>query len=67
MKIDYSIAYKESFGSVTDLTAHHQWDVFVSAFNMTERVREVYDAVRSGEKHWLVLLPTNLDSQGLVF
>jgi len=54
MKIDYAISYKESFDSVAALAARQQWDVFISAFNKTERVRKVYDAVNSIEKHWLV-------------
>ena len=31
-----------------------KWDVFVSAYNDSERVRRVFDMVEAGEKHWLV-------------
>jgi hypothetical protein len=31
------------------------WDVFISAFNSSERVAEVASRVRANERHWLIL------------
>jgi hypothetical protein len=54
MTFDYTILYKDSFESVAGLASGQQWDVFISAFNMTERVQTVYDAIDSREKYWIV-------------
>lgn len=50
--IDYTYQYK----TVLDIRAvgGSNWDVFISAFNPSERVIKVFDEVRSARKHWLV-------------
>jgi hypothetical protein len=48
--IDYSIFYKERLR----LTSAHTWDIFISAFNSTERVQHVFKKISAKEKHWLV-------------
>lgn len=54
MSVDYTVFYKDSYDPAHDWAASQRWDVFVSAFNPTERVQRVFSAVTAGEKHWLV-------------
>ncbi|QOF72472.1 hypothetical protein IG197_05180 [Aminobacter sp. SR38] len=50
--IDYTYQYR----TVLDIRAvgGSNWDIFISAFNPSERVIKVFDEVRSARKHWLV-------------
>jgi len=32
-----------------------RWDIFISAYNSSERVPLIFQKVRAGEKHWLIL------------
>jgi len=50
--IDYTIFYKEKVRSPAEING--RWDVFISAFNESERVTAVFEAVQSTEKHWLI-------------
>jgi len=52
---DYSIYYRKSTNDVAGLANRPGWDILVSAFNSSQRVQDVFDAVRADEKHWLVL------------
>jgi len=52
--IDYSIFYKTALSGDLSWALHESWDVFLSAFNSSERVRSVFQAIRAQEKHWLV-------------
>lgn len=51
---DYSIFYKDAFLPVADWALGSHWDVFLSAFNATERVRRVFADVNADAKWWLV-------------
>ncbi len=52
--IDYTILYKRRL-TIEDLeTQSEPWDVFISAFNESERVQRVFEAVAAGAKHWLL-------------
>lgn len=50
--IDYTYQYK----TVLDLRAvgSTQWDIFISAFNPSDRVLKVFEEVRAAKKYWLV-------------
>lgn len=51
--IDYSLLHRELFPAdrVGELP---EWDVFLSAFNHSERVTAVFAAARAGAKEWLI-------------
>lgn len=49
--VDYTVFYKESCdpSTITD-----EWDIFVSAYNETDRVKHVFEATRALKKYWLI-------------
>jgi len=51
--MDYSLLRREVVSSrrLAELPA---WDIFLSAYNKSERVNAVFDAVKAGRKEWLV-------------
>lgn len=51
---DYSIFYKQSFAPVPDWAKGLEWDMLVSAFNDSERVRSTFDQVPAAEKLWVI-------------
>ncbi len=50
---DYSIYYKGNLDPQSQWQL--DWDLFISAYNSSERVQTVYDNVRADSKHWLML------------
>lgn len=50
---DYTIFYKSEL-PVEGAWEDQSWDVFISAFNSSERVNRVFDAVKSEHKYWLI-------------
>lgn len=52
LMIDYTIFYKSKLP--VDEPWADRWDLFISAYNSSERVREVYARACSAEKHWLI-------------
>ena len=50
MKFEYSYMYKEVLEEYVD----ESWHVFVSAYNTSERVCEVYNKVRADRKIWVI-------------
>jgi hypothetical protein len=52
--LDYRILYRRKL-ALTDLsTASADWTTFLSAHNDSDRVREVFEAVESEVRHWLI-------------
>lgn len=51
--IDYSIFYKYKFDKVEDIPS--QYDLFISAYNESDRVNEIFLHITSTDKHWLIL------------
>ncbi|MBY3580489.1 hypothetical protein HJA77_04825 [Rhizobium bangladeshense] len=49
---DYTLFYKNTL-AVSDLGSQN-WDVFISAFNPSDRVRKVYEAADAKRKFWIV-------------
>lgn len=49
--MDYSLYYREE---ITIDSGLEGWDLFISAFNSSERLRTVYNAVETQKKYWLV-------------
>jgi len=53
MKFDYF--YKTLLPTNNDQWPNeNKWDVFISAFNSSERVSSVFSKVNAGQKHWLM-------------
>lgn len=54
MKVDFTNFYKKRYGSPGDFISDNEYDLFVSAYNDSERVKKLFDEVKAKEKHWLV-------------
>jgi hypothetical protein len=54
MPVDFTIFYKQQREPVEGWCADLQWDVFISAFNTTQRVKQVFQQVGASQKYWLV-------------
>jgi len=52
---DFSLFYKTRFASINALPANDVYDIFISAYNDSERVKEVFAKMTASKKHWLVL------------
>lgn len=72
--IDYTINYKSKYKDVGDFIAGNHYDLFISAFNDSERVKTVFNQTNASESHWLILpeynykkseYPTIVDKQRL--
>jgi hypothetical protein len=53
-KIDYTIYYKRKIDDLNDLNKTN-YDLFISVYNDSFRVNEVFKRIGSSEKHWLIL------------
>jgi hypothetical protein len=53
--IDYTIFYKRRYRHDEDWTTGSSWDLFISAFNSSKRVQDVFDSVQARDKHWWIL------------
>lgn len=51
--MDYSLLRRREFPP-TKLSELPTWDVFLSAYNNSERVRTVFGAARAGSREWLI-------------
>lgn len=51
--MDYTIFYREELPC--DDNWDVKWDLFISAFNSSERVNKVYEKINSNNKHWLII------------
>ncbi len=54
MSIDYTIFYKSSIDPDSDWSKEQSWDVFLSAYNTTERVQRIFREVQAKRKLWIV-------------
>ena len=54
MSVDYTIFYKSPLDPDGDWAKDQTWDVFISAFNTSERVRRVFESAQAKDKHWIV-------------
>lgn len=51
--MDYSLLQRTEF-SPGDLSAVPRWDLFLAAYDGSERVSTTFDAMRADQKHWLI-------------
>jgi len=54
MALDYEYFYKSALPINGDWSKDHSWDILISAFNASERVKTVFTKVHAREKYWLV-------------
>ncbi|MFZ1977213.1 MAG: hypothetical protein WAV76_04595 [Bacteroidota bacterium] len=52
--MDYNIFYKKKYLTIEDYNRNNVWDLFISGYNNSERVRKVFKKTNSLEKHWLI-------------
>ena len=52
--MDYTILYRRQVSTDDLRQASRGWRLFISAFNDSERVRNVFSAVETPDKHWVV-------------
>lgn len=50
--IDYTILYRTQMARSVPWT--ERWDLFISSFNTSERVRWVFEKAEAAEKKWLI-------------
>lgn len=51
---DYGYFLREAVTAESDWSSTPEFDLFLSAFNLSDRVRHVYDRVRATDKLWLI-------------
>jgi len=51
--VDYSVLYRTQLQANTDWSTH-RWDVFISAYNSSDRVITVFRQAVADHKHWLL-------------
>jgi hypothetical protein len=52
--IDFTIFYKKKYKPSDNWFEENQWDIFISAFNSSERVQTIFQQALAKEKHWLI-------------
>ena len=52
---DYTIFYKKTLPLDKDWSREEDWDIFISAYNSSDRVRNVFARAQATTKHWLIL------------
>ena len=60
--MDYGFFLREAIAADADWSDTQEFDLFLSAFNLSDRVRHVYDHVRARKKVWLIHREYNLES-----
>jgi hypothetical protein len=53
MAIDYQILYRQQISATEIEERSKKWDLFISAFNTSDRVTQVFDHCRAAERHWI--------------
>jgi hypothetical protein len=73
---DFSYLYKSKYNTTAELKASKKYDLFLSAYNDSERVKAVFNDIEASDKHWMVFpqyqytaaeLPLNLLSNERLF
>lgn len=53
-KVDFTYFYKQKYSNIKEIECCN-YDIFISTFNQTERVTEIYKAINSEKKYWIIL------------
>lgn len=64
MSTDYCLLYKKKYPPEEDMQGH-EWDLFLSAYNDSDRVKIVYNKVNALNKHWLIMPDYEYDPEEL--
>jgi len=51
---DFSYFYKAKYSSLGEFKVSTSYDLFISAYNDSERVKDVFQEITSARKHWLI-------------
>lgn len=51
---DYTIYYKKQLSVKKEWGEDECWDIFISAFNLSERVACLFSKAKASKKHWLI-------------
>src|SRR6266542_2860807 len=54
-KMEYSIFYKENYKTLKAFGENNFWEVFISAFNDSDRVKRIFNRAPAKEKYWILL------------
>jgi len=52
--LDYSLFYRSKFANIEELNNDRSYDLFISAYNDSIRVKNAFEEIVSKEKHWLI-------------
>ena len=52
--IDFTVFYKSLLPNTLVWGKDRHWDLFISAYNSSERVRRVYESVTASSKQWII-------------
>lgn len=53
--MDYSIFYKAKYDKASDFASNNEWDIFISAYNDSDRVKGIFNSLNCKEKYWIIL------------
>ncbi|WP_132053103.1 hypothetical protein [Pseudocnuella soli] len=59
--VDYSYFFKDKFTDYRDVASLNSYDLFISSFINSERVKSVFSLVPSTERHWIIFAEYNID------
>lgn len=57
---NFTYFYKTKYSDFVDIAGHKKYDLFISAYNDSERVIKVFDVIDSTQKHWLFFPEYNI-------
>lgn len=52
---DYTLFFKRKFDSIDALKAATDYDLLISSYNDSERVKKVFESINAKDKHWLIM------------
>lgn len=52
---DYTIYYKQRYSDLKKFRIENNWDIYISAYNDSDRVKKVFKYATSKLKHWILL------------
>lgn len=62
MMFDYTIFYKNEL-LIEDKWNDDEWDIFISAYNSSDRVNTVFNKINATNKYWLILPDYNYEHE----
>ena len=59
MTVNYSMYFREKYNSINSFVKEYECDLFISAFNNSERVQSIFKDIKANKKHWLIFSEYN--------